>query len=205
MPMNTASPRTEITLGQVTATFVPFALLLSLALMGAEVAQNMTMTRLRTASWVSLAFFTLAFCLYLWPGESPRRRGWWLLAWTFALLAYLVHFGYSFFGAHHGSLREVWQSQRALIASSNFLVTFWWTVDVILAWARREGRWRTVVRSLLHVLVFITFAASSLILFGGVVRIFGAVMTVAVVISLGARLVRRVHRPRPAPAEVQAA
>lgn len=203
--MNTASPRTEITLGQVTATFVPFALLLSLALMGAEVAQNLTMTRVRTSSWVALAFFTVAVCLYLWPGGSPRRRGWWLLAWTFALLAYLVHFGYSFFGAHHGSLRDVWQSQRALIAGSNFLVTFWWTADVARAWARREGRWRGVARTLIHLLVFITFGVSSLVLFGGAVRILGAVMTMAVVICLGARLVRRVHRPRIAPAEAAAA
>lgn len=198
--MNTIAPRPEITLGRFTATFVPFALLLSLALMGAEVAQNMTMARVRTTTWVSLAFFTVAFCLYLWPGDSSRRRGWWLLAWTFALLAYLVHFGYSFFGAHHGSLRDVWQSQRALIASSNFLVTFWWTADVVLAWMRRAGKWRNVPRSLLHLLVFITFAVSSLVLFGGFVRILGAVMTAAVVISLGARLLRRAHRPRTAPA-----
>lgn len=189
------------TLGQFTATFVPFALLLSAALMGAEVSQTLVLARVHTSSWVSLAFFTVAFCLYLWPGDSPRRRSWWLLAWTFALLAYLVHFGYSFFGVHHGSLEDVWQSQRPLIAGSNFLVTLWWTADVVHGWLRREGRWRGILRTLLHLLVFITFVVSSLVLFGGAVRILGALMTAAVAVALGARLVRRLRRPRPAPAE----
>jgi hypothetical protein len=193
MTVATSAPRSGITLGQITATFVPFALLLSAALMAAEVSQNLVLARVHTSSWVSLAFFTVAFCLYLWPGDSPRRRSWWLLAWTFALLAYLVHFGYSFFGVHHGSLRDVWQSQRPLIAASNFLVTLWWTADVIHGWTRREGRWRNVPRTLLHILVFITFFMSSLVLFGGAVRILGALMTAAVAVTLGARLVRRIR------------
>lgn len=192
-------PSLKITLGQFTATFVPFGVLLSLALLGAEVSQNLVMARVRTASWVALAFFTVAFCLYLWPGESPRRRNWWLLAWTFALLAYLVHFGYSFFGAHHGSLREVWTTQRPLIATSNFLVTFWWTADVVHAWLRREGKWRGFARTAIHLLVFITFAVSSLVLFGGAVRVLGILMMLSVLLSLGARLVRRRHRERQTP------
>jgi hypothetical protein len=189
----------RITLGQITATFVPFALLLSAALLGAEVAQNLVLTRVHTSSWVALGFFTVAFCLYIWPGDSPRRRSWWLLVWTFALLAYLVHFGYSFFGPHHGSLRDIWQSQRPLIATSNFLVTLWWTVDVILAWLHREN-WRGIARTLIHLLAFVTFFTSSLVLFGGVVRVFGALMTAAVLIALGARLVRRFHHSPPVPA-----
>lgn len=190
----------RITLGQITATFVPFALLLAAALMGAEASQNLVIARVHTASWVSLAFFTVAFCLYLWPGDSPRRRSWWLLAWTFALLAYLVHFGYSFFGVHHGSLRDVWQSQRPLIASSNFLVTLWWTADVIHGWLRRD-RWRGIARTLIHLLAFVTFFVSSLVLFKGFVRVLGALMTAAVLVALAAWLVRRFfHHPRPAPA-----
>lgn len=193
-PTLTATPpRSGITLGQFTATFVPFSLLLSAALMGAEVSQTLVLTRVHTSSWVSLAFFTVAFCLYIWPGDSPRRRSWWLLAWTFALLAYLVHFGYSFFGVHHGSLKDIWQSQRPLIASSNFLVTLWWTADVVHGWLRREGRWRAIPRTLLHVLAFITFVVSSLVLFGGPVRFLGAAMTAAVAVALGARLLRRLH------------
>lgn len=193
-PTLTATPpRSGITLGQFTATFVPFALLLSAALMGAEVSQTLVLTRVHTSSWVSLAFFTVAFCLYIWPGDSPRRRSWWLLAWTFALLAYLVHFGYSFFGVHHGSLKDIWQSQRPLIAGSNFLVTLWWTADVVHGWLRRDGRWRNIPRTLLHVLVFITFVVSSLVLFGGPVRFLGAAMTAAVAVALGARLLRRLH------------
>ena len=195
----------KITLGQVTATFVPFGVLLSFALLGAEVSQNLVMARVRTSSWVALGFFTVAFCLYLWPGETPRRRSWWLLTWTFAFLAYLVHFGYSFFGAHHGSLKEVWESQRPLIATSNFLVTFWWAADVIHAWLRREGKWRGLARTVLHLLVFITFGVSSLVLFSGVVRVLGILMVLAVLFSLAVRLVRRRHResqPRPAEAAV---
>ena len=98
----------------------------------------------------------------------------------------------------------MWQSQRALIASSNFLVTFWWAADVALAWARRDGRWRSVPRTLIHLLAFVTFAVSSLVLFGGAVRILGAAMTAAVAVSLGARLFRRSHPARTAPAEAAA-
>jgi hypothetical protein len=189
----------KITLGQVAATFVPFGVLLSLALMGAEVSQNLVMARVHTSSWVALAFFTVAFCLYVWRGESPRRKNWWLLAWTFALVSYLVHFGYSFVGVHHGSLREVWTSQRPLIATSNFLVTFWWIADVAHAWLRREGKWRGFARTAIHLLVFITFAVSSLVLFGGAVRVLGILMTLSVLLTLGMRLARRRHRERQAP------
>ena len=191
MPSTPEPPFPRITLGQLAATFVPFAVLLFAALMGAEAAQNLTVTRVRTASWVSLAFFAVAFCLYLWPGDSPRRRSWWLLAWTFALLAYLVHFGYAFFGTHHGSLREVWQSQRPLIATSNFLVTFWWTADAALAWLRPAGSWRGVARTLIHLLIFVTFFVSSVVLFGGVARYLGLALATAALISLGACLTRR--------------
>lgn len=182
-----------VTLGQFTAAFVPFGLLLVAALLGAEVGQNLLLTRIHTSSWVSLALFGVAFSVYLWPGDSPRRRNLWLLFWTFALLAYLVHFAYSLFGLYGGSLIAVWKSQRPLIAGSNFLVTGWWTLDVLLAWLRRGPRWRTLPRTLVQLLVLVTFVVSSLVIFGGFVRIPAALLAAAVVVCLAARLRRRLH------------
>ena len=182
-----------ITLGQLTATFVPFGLLLSVALLGAEVSQNLLLARVRASSWVALALFGAAFCLYLWPGDSPRRRNLWLLFWTFAFLAYLVHFAYSVLGLYGGSLVAVWRSQRPLIAGSNFLVTGWWALDVLLAWLRRAPKWRSVPRTVIHVIILVTFLVSSLVIFGGFVRIPAAVLAAAVVVCLAARLRRRLH------------
>jgi|CXWL01.1.fsa_nt_gi hypothetical protein len=184
------------TLGQWTALFPFFALGLSAALLGAELGANLLVTRIRTTAWVALALSAVALTLYLWPGETRRRRNLWLLAWSLAATAYLVHFGYSFLGLYHGSLRELYAGQRALIATSNLLVTLWWTWDVIHAWHHPAGRWRTWHRTGIHLLVLITFIASALFLFSGPVRFLGYGLVAAVVVALAARGVRKVEARR---------
>lgn len=186
------------TLGQWTALFPLFALGLAAAMLGAEIGPNLLRTRIHTTAWVSLGLAAVALTLYLWPGETIRRRNLWLLAWSFAAAAYLVHFGFSFLGLYHGSLKQLFAGQRVLIASSNLLVTVWWTADVILAWRRSSARWRTWGRTAIHLLVLVTFGMSSLVLFGGPVRILGYGLVAAVVVALAARLVHRLEGRSPA-------
>lgn len=191
MTTTTADP-SRPTLGQWTLLFPLFALGLAAALLGAEIGPNLLVTRIRTTAWVSLVFAAVALAAYLWPGETRRRRNLWLLAWSLAYVAYLVHFGYSFLGLYHGSLKQLYAGQRALIATSNLVVTLWWTWDVIHAWRNLDGRWRTWSRTGIHLLILITFIMSALVLFGGPVRILGYALVAAVVVSLAARVVRRV-------------
>ena len=84
--------------------------------------------------WVAMALVIPALCLYILPARTQGRMNYWLLFWTFAYIAYLFHFYYAVMVHYHASIPEVFQQQGIKIAGSNFLVTFWWGLDVLLAW-----------------------------------------------------------------------
>src|SRR5260370_18176405 len=132
----------DITLKEFTYTFVPFALLLSAALLGAEATVDLAKYRMIYAIWASLALTIPSLVVYILPKMTQTRQNYSTLFWTFGYLAYLVHFYYAVFVHYHGSLAEVFSQQGLKIAGPNFLLTFWWGLDVILAWtADSSKRW----------------------------------------------------------------
>lgn len=177
----------EISLTELATTFVPFGLGLVAATLAPEMAEDILHQRIIYATWVSLTLFIPALCLYVLPGESRSHRSYWLLTWTFSYLAYMAHFLWAVGGQYGFSVVKVYQGQGPLIATSNFVVTILWTLDVARAWLRPSEQWRGLGRALTHFLVLVIFVASSLVLFGGPVRIFGVVMVGSLVISLLAR------------------
>ena len=196
------------TLAQVTHTFVPFALLLSLALMAPELPQVLeqkrtvytidatTYYRAVYSIWVTMAFLIPAVVLYFLPGESERKRQYARLFWTFGLLAYLVHFHYTVGVVFHDSLREVYAAQGVIIATSNLLVTVWWAFDVILSWMPSlRAAWVPRERTLVRLYIPLTFFISAVVIKHGVVRLLGIVMTVAILVSLAKRVLRRSDAP----------
>src|SRR5690349_17185944 len=120
--------RPQISLKAWTSTFVPFALLLSVALLAPEVADSLDHGRLIYSTWVSLAFAIPALCLFVFPEQ--RDGDYEQLTWTFSYLAYLVHFYYAFGVTYGFSVEKTYGGQGALIATSNFVVTALWTFDV---------------------------------------------------------------------------
>ncbi len=187
--MEMARARENISLAEWTHTYVPFGILITLALMAAEIAQNLVHQRMIYSIWVALLFLIPAICLYLLPGISSKKIHYWLLFWTFGFAAYLVHFYYSVF-VFYGGIAAVYEGQGALIASSNFLVTLWWGLDLLLAWfGSSESKWIRIQRTGAHLYITLTFFMSSVILVGGQVsRALGMLLAASVVICLILRI-----------------
>jgi hypothetical protein len=197
----------NITLSQFTTTFVPFALLLTAAMMVPEAPQildhhravytieALVYYRIIFSIWLTMAFLIPGEVLFFLPGDSERKRNYWLLCWTFGFLAYLVHFYYTVGVVFHGSLREVYAAQGMIIATSNLLVTAWWGFDLLLAWfVKSRAKWIKVQRTLAHLYIPLTFFISAVVIKRGFVRGLGIVMTVAILISIAWRLIRRRHK-----------
>ena len=204
--MVSLNSRQHITLTQFTATFVPFALLLSAALMAPEAPQILDNHRAyyniellvyyRTifSIWLTMVFLIPAEVLFFWPGDSLARRNYWLLCWTFGFFALVVHFYYAVGIVFHGSLREVYAKQGVVIATSNFVDLAWWAFDLILAWfVKSEAKWIRVERILAHLYIPLTFFISAVVIKHGFVRGLGVLMTVAILGTLALRFVRRRH------------
>jgi hypothetical protein len=203
--MDTAVSRPHPTLAQITHTFVPFALLLTAAMMAPEAPQildnhravytidALTYYRIIYSIWLTIGFMIPALGLYFWPGESERKRNYWLLCWTFGYLAYLVHFYFTVGVVFHGSLREVYAKQGPIIATSNMLDTVWWGFDLLLAWfVASQAKWIRVQRTLAHLYIPATFFVSAVVIKHGFVRMLGIVMTLTLLVSIAVRLIR--HR-----------
>jgi hypothetical protein len=179
----------NFTLGQVTATFVPFGLLLVAALMAAETALDVQGQRMIYSVWASMALLVPALCLFWWPTQSPVAKNVWLLCWTFAYLLYLVHFYYAVMVHYHASIPEVFREQGARIATSNFIDTIWWGLDVVLAWVvASDPKWVRVERYALNVFLPLTFFVASVVIFKGFVNVLGYAMTLGLIISWAARI-----------------
>jgi hypothetical protein len=188
--------RPTISQTAVTATFVPFAVLLSVALLAAEQTETLDHTRLMVSTWVSLGFATVALSLFVFP--RSRAGQYELLTWTLSFAAYLVHFYYAF-GVKYGfSIARTYAGQGAVIATSNFALTALWTFDVAASWlARSEPRWLVIERAAARLYVFAVFVMSAVIIFGGFVRVLGIAMIAAVASCIAVRvfagLARRGH------------
>ena len=102
--------------------------------MAAENTLDLPFQRMIYSIWVTMALMIPALCLYSLPKKTQTRANYWLLLWTFAYIAYLFHFYYAVMVHYHASIPEVFHQQGVKIAGSNFLVTFWWGIDVLLAW-----------------------------------------------------------------------
>lgn len=200
----------KITLTQFTLTFVPFALLLTAALMAAELPQildnhrpiytieSLVYYRTIFTIWLTIAFMIPALFLFFMPGESDQQNNYRLLCWTFGFVAFLIHFYYAVGVVFHGSLAEVYAKQGAVIATSNFLDLVWWSFDLILAWfVRSKAKWIKIQRIGAHIYIPLTFFVSAVVIKQGFVRALGIVMTIALVSSVVWRLVKRKQK-RPA-------
>lgn len=90
---------------------------------------------------------------------------------------------------YHASVAEVFAQQGVKIAGSNFLVTFWWALDVILAWTvQSEIKWITIERLLANIYIPFTFFVASVVLFKGFVNVLGYAMTAGIVLCLLVRI-----------------
>ena len=178
----------RITLPVFTLSFVPFALLLSAALLAAETTMDLGFYRTVYTIWATTALVTPAFCAFMLPGDSQSKQSVWILFWTFAFIAYLVHVYYAIFYVYHGSLREILAGQGRFAALNNLIFTVWWAFDLLLAWFYSgPARWVWNQRVAAHVYIGLTFFVSTVILKRGFINIIGITMTIAIFICLAYR------------------
>jgi len=81
-------------LSEFTNIYVPFGILIFIAIMAAELTQNLTYYRTIYSIWVTTALLIPAICLYILPGESEKKIDYGLLLWTFSFFAYLVQYSW---------------------------------------------------------------------------------------------------------------
>ena len=175
----------RITLTSFANTFVPFALMMTAALIVPEALPDIAHYRAVFTIWVTMAFLIPALCLFFVPGDSEAKVNYWLLCWTFGFLALVAHFYFTIAVIFHGSLREVYATQGPLIATSNFVDLGWWGLDLLLAWlVPTAPRWIQYERIGAHLYIPITFFISAVVIKHGFVRGLGIAMTVALLVSL---------------------
>src|SRR5215212_6839805 len=186
----------KITLGEFTVSFVPFALLLPAALLGANLKTDVGFYRTIYTIWVTTILVIPAYCAFTLPGVSPHKFNIWRLFWTFAWIVYIVHVWYAFFYVYHGSFQEMVVGQEGIFnVFITTLFTLWWTFDVLLAWfSKRQDGWVHKQRIAWHWFAFGNFVASTIFLRPGIVTIFGVALVLAVLICLAYRWDWRHHR-----------
>lgn len=181
--------RRYVSLTEFTNTFVPFGILIILALMAAELTQNLVLFRAIYSIWVTIIFLVPAVCLYTLPGRAKAKYNYWLLLWTFGFLAYLVHFYYTVFVIFNASIAAVYAEQGVVVATSNFVVTLWWGLDVFLGWFFEPSTKIIAIQRLAaHIFIPFTFFVSAVLLKTGTARNLGIVMTGAILICLLVRI-----------------
>jgi hypothetical protein len=176
-------------MGVIAATLAPFAILLSAALLLSEAQTLVVLHRAIYTIWLSIAFATPAYALYVtgFRGNPFRVAAYeyWRLLWTFAFFAYIIHFYYAFFGLHRASFTGVFQQQTSPVALTNFAFTFWWIIDVAALWLipQKNGWWR-VERNSFQIFSFAVFVAAFVFLRPGIPQLLGLIMIVSVAVAL---------------------
>src|SRR5581483_9541159 len=175
--MSRSQPRESI-LALWTFFFVPFAILLSAALLVPEVltpggtpglhwldhavglddpasssvpADTPFLAPLRAVFciWLATAMLIPAACLYILRGASAARGRFALLFGTLSYAAYMIFFYITAFVVP----KTTW-----LVAAITFLLTAWWTVDMVVAWcADPEQRWVRQERALALTFIVVIF------------------------------------------------
>jgi hypothetical protein len=184
--------RPGISLTQFTNTYVPFALLIVLALLLPEASPNLDRYRTIYTMWATIILLTPTLCLYLFSDSSEAAYNYWHLFWTFSYLAFLFHFYWGVFVIFHG-IPGTFIGQGKLIAGTNFLLTAWWGADVVLSWLiAASPTWLRLERVGVHLFVFSIFLVTTLVLRPTpVTKALGLALTISVVASFAIRLVFR--------------
>ena len=163
-PMDPTQPRPAAwetpTRGAFSASFLIFAVAIAVALLGAELGDNLDLYRTLYAMAAAMLLALPALFLYALGIDRPAARNLWRLFWSFAFLAYAVHLIYAllflyklYYLEGSGPFAAMLDRYGIVVAVLNIIITLWWALDVVLAWLGRTDNWVTVQRILIQILV----------------------------------------------------
>lgn len=199
--------RMAFTFGELAFSLLIFALLMTIALVGAYALPfsdppQLHLQRTVGTIWATALLTLPAYYLYVrGRGDGSGFRVW-RLFWSFALIAYLIHIAYGAFfiqrlytGTGEDLFGALYAKQGSLIATVNLVLAAWWLIDVGMSWTLRERwyRWLGIERFLLHLAFLGTFAVSAYLFGRTTPLLLAGLLVVGIVVGL---LVRFLGRPR---------
>jgi len=186
--MDTLPVRRGISPGELAATFLPTGILLAAALVQPASTSDPTLHRIINTIWLTTILLIPALCLYALPDAPDARRRYALLLYTCAYAAYLAHFYYAVF-VHFGGIEGTFEGMRKPIATTNFVLTAWWTLDLMIAWfAPLTNKLVRFERFAAMTFLYLVFVVTELFLRPTGIKYLGLIMAVLVPLCLLARL-----------------
>jgi hypothetical protein len=176
-----------VTLAQFSAAFIPFGVLLVAALMWPETTDAVDLNRTIASIWATTVLLGIALSVYPFGSISESTNNLASLYWTFAWILFLAHAYWAIFVIYDG-VADTWNQMGPRIAGTNFFLTIWWSVDVLLVWTiTRDPQWLTWAHIAARVFAFLVFAATLLFLRAGAARYLGVVFVVTALAALAIR------------------
>ena len=179
---------------------VPFALALLILGVGilaivlySVAAPSPLYARTRGTALLALGLATPALGAYAFKAGRAELGAWWLQFWTFAFIAYLMHFWFGFVVTFDADPGAVGARQSYLVAVSNFTTTGLWMIDVIVAQFGLAGLVVGTMRLITHVIVLVSFVLSTVVFRSGATRLVGMLALAIVVVTLVARVIDSWH------------
>ncbi|MCY4179802.1 MAG: hypothetical protein OXC60_09850 [Litoreibacter sp.] len=108
-------------------------------------------------AWAALILLIPAY-VFVW---FQSRYQSWLAFWAASYVAYVVHLYISAFWFFEGDFTAMTTSSRVSAFWPGMVILVWWGVDVLIGLALATGRWVTIQRVIVHLLVFVLFVGGS--------------------------------------------
>ena len=186
--MDTLAARRGISPAELAVTVLPTGTFLAAALVEPAWTSDPTMHRIINTIWLATILLIPALCLYALPQAGDARRRYAILFYTCAYVAYMAHFYYAVF-VHFGGIQGTFEGMRKPIATTNFILTAWWTIDLLIAWfAPAAAKVVRFERFAAMTFLYLVFVVTELFLRPTAIKYLGFTMAVVVPLCLLARL-----------------
>ena len=182
-----------LTLVQFSVAFIPFGVLLVVAMIWPETTEDPNLNRTLATIWAASVLLGAALVIYPFRNASEGANNLASLFWTFAWVVFLAHAYWAIFLVYYG-IADTWREMGPTIAGANFFLTIWWSADVVLGWAiGREPRWLSWAHLAARTFIFLVFAVTLLFLRGGAAQYLGVAFAGTVLLALAARILADVR------------
>jgi len=108
-------------------------------------------------AWAALLLLIPAY-IFVWFRTHYAS---WLAFWAVSYAAYVIHLYVSAFWFFEGDFAAMTSSSRVSAFWPGMAILVWWGVDVLIGLTKMQGKWVTIQRVIVHVLVLVLFVGGS--------------------------------------------